>query len=62
MDRSLALEARPEHVGRTSTGLDVSRVLRRYRVDGDTMTYELDMATDRTPLTWHLAGTLERST
>jgi hypothetical protein len=62
MDGSLALEARPEHVGRTSTGLDVSRVLRRYRVDGDTMTYELDMATDRTPLTWHLAGTLERST
>jgi hypothetical protein len=62
VDGSLVLEAGTWDVGRTSTGLDVSRVVRRYRVDDDTLTYELDMATDRTPLTWHLAGTLERST
>jgi len=61
-DGSLTLEAGPEQIGRTATGLDVARVLRRYRVADDTLTYELDMATDRTPLTWHLAATLERST
>jgi hypothetical protein len=58
---SLTLEAAPTQVGRTPTGLDVARVLRRYRVTGEALTYELDMATDRTPLTWHLAATLERS-
>jgi hypothetical protein len=60
-DGALTLEAGPTQIGRTATGLDVSRVLRRYRVTGDTLGYELDMATDRTPLTWHLAATLERS-
>jgi nitrobindin-like protein len=58
---SLALEAGPTQIGRTDTGSDVTRLLRRYRVTDDVLTYELDMATDRTPLTWHLAATLERS-
>ena len=57
----LALEAAPAQIGRTRTGDDVTRLLRRYRVSGDTLTYELDMATERTPLTWHIAATLERS-
>ena len=60
-DGSLTLEAAPTQIGRTPTGVDVVRVLRRYRVTGRVLTYELDMATDRTPLTWHLAATLERS-
>ena len=58
---SLTIEAGPVQVGRTATGPDVTRLLRRYRVTDDTLSYELDMATDRTPLTWHLAATLERS-
>lgn len=58
---SLAMEAGPTQIGRTGTGSDVTRLLRRYRVTDDVLTYELDMATDRTPLTWHLAATLERS-
>jgi len=59
-DGSITLEAGPKQIVRTATGLDVARVLRRYHVVDDTLTYELDMATDRTPLTWHLSATLER--
>ena len=40
---------------RTSAGLE-----RRYRVDGDALTYEIDMATGATPMTLHLAGSLRR--
>ncbi len=47
-------------VGRTRTGLGVTGLRRRYQVDGDVLTYELDMATDRTPMTRHLAATLRR--
>jgi hypothetical protein len=35
-------------------------LVRRYRVDGDSMRYELDMATEATPMTRHLTGELER--
>jgi THAP4-like, heme-binding beta-barrel domain len=58
---SVTLEAGPAGIGRTLTGEDVTRLLRRYRLTEDRLTYELDMATDRTPLTWHLASTLERA-
>jgi len=47
-------------VGRTRTGLEVTALTRTYRVDGDRLTYELFMATDRTPNTLHLRGELRR--
>jgi hypothetical protein len=57
---SLTLETGPAGVARSATGMDVTRVLRRYRMANEVLTYELDMATERTPLTWHLRATLER--
>jgi hypothetical protein len=47
-------------VGRTHTGSDVTGVIRRYVVDGDTLSYEVDMATERTDMTIHLRGALRR--
>jgi nitrobindin-like protein len=47
-------------VSRTSTGLDATSVVRRYRVDGDAMSYETDMATERTPMALHLRAELRR--
>jgi THAP4-like, heme-binding beta-barrel domain len=48
-------------VGRTRTGLDVTGLTRRYRVDGDVLAYRLDMATERTPMTLHLEAELRRT-
>ncbi len=50
----------PGGVGRTRTGLDVTGVIRRYRVSGDVLSYEVDMATERTGMTLHLRGELRR--
>jgi hypothetical protein len=47
-------------IGRTATGLDVTALERRYRVDDDVLSYELDMATETTPLTRHLTAELRR--
>jgi THAP4-like, heme-binding beta-barrel domain len=47
-------------VGRTTTGMDVTALTRRYRVDGPTLVYELDMATETTAMTRHLAAILRR--
>jgi hypothetical protein len=47
-------------VGRTRTGLEVTALTRTYRVDRDRLTYELFMATERTPNTLHLRGELRR--
>lgn len=49
-----------EAVGRTRTGSAVSGLARRYRVEGDRLTYELDMAMDETPMTRHLVAELRR--
>jgi nitrobindin-like protein len=57
---SIDLEAPSDGVGRTATGLHVTGLRRRYRVDGDAMTYELDMATDETAMTLHLEGAVRR--
>ena len=48
-------------MGRTTTGDAVTELVRRWRVDGDRLTYELDMATEMTPLTQHLTGELRRT-
>jgi len=49
-------------IGRAATGLDVRGLERRYRIDGDALTYEIDMATGATPMTLHLTGSLRRDT
>jgi hypothetical protein len=48
-------------VGRTSTGLTTTAVIRSYRVDGDVLRYRTDMATDETPMALHLEAELHRS-
>ena len=47
-------------VGRTRTGSAVAGLTRRYQVENDILTYELFMATDGTPMSLHLRGTLRR--
>ena len=47
-------------IGRAATGLDVRGLERRYRVDGDSLSYEIDMATGTTPMTLHLTADLRR--
>jgi hypothetical protein len=59
--QTLALDSAADGVARTRTGSIANRLVRRYRVDGSSLTYEIDMATDRTPLTRHLEATLERA-
>ena len=56
----LSLTARGSDIARAATGLDVRELERRYRIDGDVMTYQLDMATGDTPLSPHLEATLRR--
>ena len=58
---SINFVAGPGDVGRTHTGLDVVGLERRYRVEGDVMSYEVDMATERTAMTIHLRGRLHRA-
>lgn len=57
---SLELVAGGENVVRTVTGLDVIGLVRRYKVDGDLLAYELDMATSSTPMSRHLSAELRR--
>jgi THAP4-like, heme-binding beta-barrel domain len=47
-------------VGRTTTGLSTTAVIRRYVVDGDVMRYRTDMATDKTSMALHLEAELYR--
>jgi hypothetical protein len=47
-------------VGRTTTGLTTTSVIRRYDVDGDVMHYRTDMATDDTAMALHLEAELRR--
>lgn len=48
-------------MGRTASGMAVVGVERRYRIDGDEIAYELDMATETTPMVRHLSGRLRRA-
>ena len=48
-------------MGRTPTGDPVTRLVRRWSVDGDRLRTELDMATEATPITRHLTGELRRA-
>jgi THAP4-like, heme-binding beta-barrel domain len=55
------LTATAAGIARAETGLEVEGVRRRYRIDGDALTYQLDMATADTPMTLHLEATLRRA-
>lgn len=59
-DGGILLRGEEFGIGRAATGLDVRGLERRYRVDGDGLTYEIDMATGTTPMTLHLTGSLRR--
>jgi hypothetical protein len=54
------LTATAEGIARAETGLAVEGLRRRYRVQGDELTYQLDMETADTPMTLHLEATLRR--
>ena len=58
---AIDLIATATDIGRTATGMDVTGLARRYRVEGDTLSSELDMATSATPMTRHLDATLRRA-
>jgi hypothetical protein len=57
---ALHVDSGADGVVRTRTGSIANRLVRRYRVEGSSLSYELDMQTDATPLTRHLQATLER--
>ncbi|MEA2520842.1 MAG: hypothetical protein QOI81_488 [Actinomycetota bacterium] len=47
-------------MGRTPSGDAVTGLARRYQVDGDSLTYEVDMAMDQVPMVIHVSGRLQR--
>jgi THAP4-like, heme-binding beta-barrel domain len=55
-----AFELTSTCVGRTTTGLTTTALIRRYVVDGDVMRYRTDMATDETSMALHLEAELHR--
>jgi hypothetical protein len=57
---SFAIDSVAGGIGRTTTGVAVTGLRRRYRVDGATMAYEVDMAMETVPMTLHLAAELRR--
>ena len=58
--RGTDMELTSTAMGRTWTGEPVVAVVRRYKVLGDEMTYQLDMAMEQTPMSRHLSGSLHR--
>jgi hypothetical protein len=58
--RSFEFRTGPGGVGRTRTGMAVTGLIRRFEVDGDRWRSTMDMATDDTPMTRHLAAELQR--
>jgi hypothetical protein len=58
--QALAFASLTGGIGRTATGLDVTAMARRYRVEDDTLSYEIAMATGSTPMTRHLVAMLHR--
>jgi hypothetical protein len=48
-------------IARTATGSPVTEIERRYRLEGDDLSYELDMATEGVARTFHVRATLGRS-
>ena len=60
-NRGGQIELSSTSVARTPVGASaVTSLERRYVVSGDVMDYEVQMATDGTPLVLHITGRLER--
>ena len=55
------LVLRSTAIVRTPTGSPVTEIERRYRVDDEVLSYELDMATDGVARTFHVRATLRRA-
>ncbi|MDH4113763.1 MAG: FABP family protein [Actinomycetota bacterium] len=55
-----SIELTTREIGRTSTGMDVVALTRRYSIEVDVMSYEIDMATGSTPMARHLTAELRR--
>jgi hypothetical protein len=55
-----SIESRSTSIGRSANGDPVTGIARRYRVEGDALTYELDMEMEGTPMTFHVRGELRR--
>jgi hypothetical protein len=58
---ALIIDVATTVVGRTSSAKEVSALRRRLRLDGDVLSYELDMAAVGQPLQHHLRATLHRT-
>lgn len=55
-----SMDIASDAVTRTTTGDAVTALARRYRVVGEVLTYEIDMAMDQTPMTRHLSAELKK--
>jgi hypothetical protein len=56
-----SLELTSTAIGRTPTGSAVSGLIRRYQVNPDALSYEIDMAMDQVPMVFHVSGLLRRA-
>jgi hypothetical protein len=56
-----SIELTSTSIARTSTALPVASLARRYRVQDDALSYEVDMALDDVPSTRHVWATLRRA-
>ena len=55
------VDVRSSVVAKTATAKDVTALARVFRIDGDTLSYDVQMAAVGLPLTHHLSATLKRS-
>lgn len=60
VDGGLDIDLATTKIGRTGSAKEVTTMRRRFRLRGDELTYELDMAAVGQPLQHHLAATLQR--
>ena len=56
----ITIDVATTHVGRTSSAKEITRLHRSIRLDGDVITYDVDMAAVGQPLQHHLAARLTR--